>query len=102
MNRYTSEDIRAYAKWLTQECLAAGLSAEEYGAEIFIHGASNHLSERIICKLDDQGHLRWHWSWGVPIGRLNDSSQLLSVDDIQELIRSISKVVCVPLRRSGM
>ncbi|WP_433175398.1 hypothetical protein [Actinoallomurus sp. CA-150999] len=98
MEPYTTEDIYAYAKWLTQECQAAGLNAEQYGAEIFIHGASNHLSERIICKPDEQNHPRWHWSWGVPIARLNDSSQLLAVDDIEELIHSISKVVCVPLR----
>ncbi|MCO5997265.1 hypothetical protein [Actinoallomurus rhizosphaericola] len=102
MNRYTSEDIRAYAKWLTQECQAAGLRAEQYGAEIFIHGASNHLSERIACRPDAQGDLRWHWSWGVPIGRVDDSARLLDVDDVQELVRSISKVVCVPLRPSGM
>ncbi|MEV0405619.1 hypothetical protein [Actinoallomurus sp. NPDC050550] len=100
MRPYRPEDIHAYAKWLTQECQTAGLRAEQYGAEIFIHGASNHLSERIICKPDAQGHLRWHWSWGAPIGHLGDSSRLLAVDDIEELIRSISKVICMPLRRT--
>jgi hypothetical protein len=95
---YTAEDIYAYAKWLTQECQAAGLRAEQYGAEILVHGASNHLSERISCGPDYRGDLRWHWSWGVPIGRLDDSSRLLAVDDITELLRVISKVVCVPLR----
>ncbi|MEV0405635.1 hypothetical protein [Actinoallomurus sp. NPDC050550] len=99
MESYTTEDIYAYAKWLTQECQAAELRAEQYGAEIFIHRASNHLSERIICRPDEENHLRWHWSWGIPIGRLNDSARLLAVDDIEELIRVISKVVCVPLRR---
>ncbi|MEV5705567.1 hypothetical protein [Actinoallomurus sp. NPDC052274] len=99
MKPYTAEDIYAYAKWLTQECQAAGLNAEQYGAEILIHGANNHLSERIICRPDDQNHIRWHWSWGVPIGHVNDSARLLAVDDIEELIRVISKVVCVPLRR---
>ncbi|MCO5967512.1 hypothetical protein [Actinoallomurus soli] len=78
------------------------MRAEQYGAEILIHGASNHLSERIACRPDTQGDLRWHWSWGVPIGRIDDSDRLLDVDDVQELVRSISKVVCVPLRRSGM
>jgi hypothetical protein len=34
----------------------------------------------------------------VPIGHLNDSSQLLDVDDIEELVRSIKNVVTVPLR----
>ncbi|MEV5751554.1 hypothetical protein AB0L00_27345 [Actinoallomurus sp. NPDC052308] len=78
------------------------MKAEQYGAEILIHGVSNHLSERIVCRPDAQGDLRWHWSWGVPIGRIDDSSRLLAVDDVQELVRVISKVVCIPLRRSGM
>lgn len=99
MKPYTPDDIFAYAKWLTQKCQAAGLNAEQYGAEILIHGVSDHLSERIICKLDDQNEPRWYWSWGVPIGHLNDSSQLLTVDDIGDLLRVISKVICVPLRR---
>ncbi|GAA0315955.1 hypothetical protein NE235_28475 [Actinoallomurus spadix] len=99
MEPYTTEDIFAYAKWLTQECRSAGLNAEQYGAEILIHGASNHLSERIICRPDDRNDLRWHWSWGVPIGRLDDSARLLAVDEVEELVRVISKVVCVPLRR---
>ena len=56
------------------------------------HGERTHEPEV-------RNQLRWHWSWGVPIGRLDGSSRLLAVDDIEELIRSISKVVCVPLRR---
>ncbi|WP_460351386.1 hypothetical protein [Actinoallomurus acanthiterrae] len=76
---------------MTQACQAAGLDAEQYGAEVFIRGASSHLSERIVCKPDDHGRVRWHWSGGMPIGRLNDSSQLLGLDDVDELIQSISR-----------
>jgi hypothetical protein len=83
---------------LTQACQAAGLDAEQYGAEILIRGTSHHLSERIVCKTDAKGRLRWHWSWGASIGHLNDSSQLLDPDDIGELVRSIRNVVTVPLR----
>ena len=99
MAPYTSADIYAYAKWLTQECQAAGLDAEQYGAEILIRGTSSHLSERINCKPDERGHIRWHWSWGMPIARLTDASQPLGVDDIDELIRSIKNVVGVSARR---
>jgi hypothetical protein len=98
MKPYTSEDIRGYAKWLTQACQAAGLDAEQYGAEILVRGANNHLNERVTCKPDAQGRLRWYWSWGVPIGRLDDSARLLGADDIEELVRSIRNVVSVPLR----
>lgn len=98
MKPYTSEDIRGYAKWLTQECRTAGLDAEQYGAEILVRGTSNHLNERISCKPDAHGHIRWRWSWGVPIGHLNDSAQLLGVDDVEELVRSIKNVVAIPHR----
>jgi hypothetical protein len=98
MRPYTAEDIRAYAKWLTQACQAAGLQAEQYGAEILVRGTSSHLNERIVCEPDPQGRLRWHWSWGVPIGRLDDSSRLLDVDDTEELVRSLKNVVAGPLR----
>jgi hypothetical protein len=36
----------------------------------------------------------------VSIGRLNDSSRLLDVDDVEEPVRSIKNVVTVPLRRT--
>ncbi|MCO6011058.1 hypothetical protein NE236_39495 [Actinoallomurus purpureus] len=83
---------------MAQECQAAGLAAEQYGADILVRGTSDHLNESITCKPDAQGHVRWHWSWGVPIGHLDDSSRLLDVDDVEELVRSIKSVVAIPPR----
>lgn len=98
MKPYTSADIYGYAKWLTQECQAAGLDAEQYGGRILVRGACHHLSETITCEPDGQGRLRWYWSWGTPIGRPNDAAHLLDVDDVGDLVRAIKNVVCVPPR----
>jgi hypothetical protein len=100
MKPFTSEDIRGYARGLTQACQAAGLDAAQYGAEILVRGTYSHLDEKITCRPDAQEQLRWHWFWGMPIGSLDDSSQPLGVEDIDELVRSIKNVVTVPLRRT--
>jgi hypothetical protein len=100
MRTYTSEDIRGYARWLTQACQAAGLNAEQYGAEVLIQGTCSHLNERVTCRPDTQGQLRWFWSWGMPIGLIDDSSQALSVENIDELVRAIKNVVTVSLPRT--
>lgn len=99
MDPHKSEEIQAYAKWLTRACQEAGLDAAQYGAEILIQGASGHLSERIICGSDELGETRWFWSWGRPITDLHDSSRVLTPDDVDELVEAISKVVSLPLRR---
>lgn len=101
MKPHRSEDIFAYAKWLTQECQAAGLDAEQYGAEVLIRGASHHLSERVTCKPDDAGRLGWYWSWGAPIQPLSDATRRLGVDEVGDLVRMIANVVAVPLREGG-
>lgn len=99
MKPHTSDDIHGYARWLTQACQAAGLDAEQYGAEILVRGATSHLSERITCRPDERGELAWHWSWGVAIGRPEDPTRPLGVEDVEELVRSIGRVVGVPLRK---
>ncbi len=98
MKPHTSDDIHGYARWLTQACRAAGLDAEQRGAEIFVRGATNHLSETITCRPDERGVLGWYWSWGAPIGRADDAARPLGVEDIEELVRAIGRVVAVPLR----
>lgn len=98
MKPYRSDDIVAYATWLTQECQAAGLDAEQYGAEVLVRGASHHLSERVACRPDDEGRLGWYWSWGAPIRPPADASRRLDVDDVGDLVRTIANVVAVPLR----
>lgn len=101
MKPYTSDDILAYAKWLTQECQAAGLDAEQYGAEVLVRGAGHHLSERVTCKPDDEGRLGWYWSWGAPIRPLHDPARRLDADEVGDLVRAIAGVVAVPLREGG-
>lgn len=100
MKPYTSADIHAYAKWLTQACQESGLDAEQYGGEVFIRGISHHLSERVVCGPDTEGVLRWCWSWGRPVGHPAEPSRPLSADDVDELVRAIRKVVIGP-DRSG-
>lgn len=98
MVRYTSEDIHAYAKWLARACQEAGLDAEQRGAHIVVRGATGHLDETITCGPDERGQLRWRWSWGAPICRPGDADRPLGADDVDELVRSIGKVVAVPIR----
>ncbi len=94
---HTSEDIKAYAKWLTQACQEAGLDAAQYGAEILIQGASHHLSERITCAPDERGRLAWFWSWGRPIADLHDPARTLTPDDVDDLVAAIRNVVTPPV-----
>lgn len=98
MTECTSEDVRAYARWLAQECRAAGLDAAQYGAEILVQGMSNHLSERIVCHADERGDLRWFWSWGKPIADLRDPARLLGPDDVGDLVVAIRNVVAIDVR----
>lgn len=93
-----SEELRAYAKWLTQACQAAGLDAAQYGAEILVQGASNHLSERVVCRADERGDLRWFWSWGKPIADLRDATRILEPDDVDDLVLAIGNVVAIEVR----
>jgi hypothetical protein len=98
MAEWTSEDVRVYAKWLTQACLAAGLDAAQYGAEILVQGTSNHLSERIVCHADERGDLRWFWSWGRPIADLRDPARILGPDEIDDLVAAIRNVVAIEVK----
>ena len=95
MAECASEKVRGYAKWLTQACQAAGLNAAQYGAEIVVQGASNHLSERIVCHADECGDLRWFWSWGKRIADLRDPGRILRPDDVDDLVAAISNVVAI-------
>lgn len=95
---HTSEEIRAFAKWLTQACQQAGLSAEQYGAKVRINGSSNFLTEEVECRPDDGGNLRWWWSWGKPVADRHDSDRILTPDDVDHLIEAIRHVVIIPLK----
>ncbi len=100
MDRYTSDDIHAYAESLALACQEAGLDAEQRGAHIFVRGATGHLDETITCGPDEHGELRWRWSWGAPICRRGEVERPLGVDDVGELVRSIGRVVAVPIREA--
>ena len=91
-------------KWLTRACRQAGLDAEQRGAQILVRGANRHLDETITCEPDERGELGWRWSWRAPIcrpggtGRPGDAGRPLGADDVDELVRSIAKVIGVPIR----
>ncbi len=95
MAPHTSRDIDAYAKWLTQACQAAGLNAEHHGETVLVIAADHHLSERVTCAPDENGDLRWRWSWGSPITALRDRTRVLTPDDVDELVAAIAGVVAI-------
>lgn len=95
-----SEEIRAYARWLTQACQQAGLNAEQYGRTVLVMASDHHLSERVTCGPDDQGRLRWWWSWGRPIADLRDPGRSLTADDVDDLVTAIAHVVRIEVPRS--
>lgn len=98
MTTQDAADVRAYAKWLTQACQAAGLDAAHYGAEVLVQGRSNHLSERVVCHADACGDLRWFWSWGKPIADLRDPARVLRPDDVDDLVLAIRNVVSIEVK----
>ena len=100
MTSYTSAEIHAYARWLTQECQAAGLNAEHHGDTVLVIAADHHLSERVRCAEDDDGMLRWRWSWGNPVTDLRDPARVLTADDVTDLVAAIRNVVSLPAPRS--
>ncbi len=100
MTSHTSAEIRAYARWLTQECQAAGLNAEHHGETVLVIAADHHLSERVRCAEDGDGELRWWWSWGARITDLRDPARVLTPDDVADLVAAIRDVVSLPAARS--
>lgn len=100
MTSHTSAEIHAYARWLTQECRGAGLNAEHHGDTVLVIAADHHLSERIRCGEDDEGVLRWWWSWGSPVTALRDAARPLAPDDVADLVAAIANVVALPAPRS--
>lgn len=98
MAPHTSRDVHAYARWLTQECRAAGLNAEHHGETVLVVAADHHLSERITCGPDEYGDLRWRWSWGTPITAPCDRTHVLKPDDVDELVAAIARVVAIEVR----
>lgn len=100
MTSHTSAEIHAYARWLAQECLAAGMNAEHHGDTVLVIAADHHLSERVRCSADDAGDLRWWWSWGSPINDLRDAAHVLTPDDVADLVTAIRNVVALPVTRS--
>lgn len=83
-----------HAERLTETLQATGrLTAERYGHEILTntHHGIGHMSERVACRPDDAGVLRWHWSWGKPINGPN--GEPLTVDDLPALAERIGRVV---------
>lgn len=100
MTSHSSAEIHAYARWLTQECQAAGLNAEHHGDTVLVVAADHHLSERVRCTEDEAGDLRWRWSWGSPITDLRDPSHVLTPDDVADLVAAIANVVSLPAPRS--
>ena len=97
MMPHTSEEIHAFAKWLTQACQQAGLSAEQYGQKVRIAGHSHFLTEEVECRPDGDGVLRWWWSWGQPVAGRNDPGSLLTADDVDDAVDAIRRVVAVPV-----
>ncbi|GAB3969550.1 hypothetical protein GCM10029978_041060 [Actinoallomurus acanthiterrae] len=99
MEDQTTEKIRAYAKWLTQACRMAGLDAEQYGESVWIIAEDHRLSEQVTCGPDENGALRWLWSWGRPITHLRDRTRILTPDEVDELVAAIKNVVSIQERR---
>ncbi|GAA4629934.1 hypothetical protein GCM10023196_053280 [Actinoallomurus vinaceus] len=99
MRPHTSEEISAFAKWLTQACQEAGMRAEQYGAKVRIIASCHFLTEEVECRSDDAGNLRWWWSWGKPITDSHDSARILTPDEVDDLVDAIAHVVAVPIRR---
>jgi hypothetical protein len=99
MRPHTSEEISAFAKWLTHACQEAGLTAEQYGAKVRIIAGCHFLTEEVECRPDGDGDLRWWWSWGKPIADRNDAARLLTPDEVDELVAAIRRVVTIPIRR---
>lgn len=89
MTSISSDDARAYGKWLTMACQEAGLSAEQYGDEVIVHapGTSHFLAETIRIAPGEDGGLQWWWSWGKPF---------CPADDVATAVRVIKHVVSVP------
>lgn len=100
MGQHALEDIHAYAKWLAQACQEAGLDAEQRAAHVFVRGATRHFDETVTCGQEEHGELHWRWSWGAPICRRGKTAGPLRADDVDELVRSISQVVGVPIRKA--
>jgi hypothetical protein len=98
MAEHTAEEISAYAKWLTQACQVAGLDAEQYGETVLVIAEHHHLSEQVTCRPDENGALRWHWSWGKPITHLCDGTRILTPDEVDDLVAAIKKVVGIQVR----
>ncbi|MCO6005201.1 hypothetical protein NE236_09410 [Actinoallomurus purpureus] len=99
MVEHTTEEIHAYAKWLTQACQMAGLDAELHGHTVLIIAEDHHLSEQVTCRPDESGALRWYWSWGKPIAHLRDTTRILTPDEVDDLVAAIKNVVSIPIRR---
>ncbi|MCO6010756.1 hypothetical protein NE236_37935 [Actinoallomurus purpureus] len=99
MRPHTSEEISAFAKWLTQACQEAGLRAEQYGSKVRIIASCHFLTEEVECRPDDAGALRWWWSWGKPIADRHDSARILTPDEVDDLVEAIVQVVAIPLKR---
>ncbi|GAA4609796.1 hypothetical protein GCM10023195_39780 [Actinoallomurus liliacearum] len=99
MEEHKAEQIYAYAKWLTQACQLAGLNAELYGHTVLIIAADHHLSEQVTCRPDEDGALRWYWSWGKPISHLRDGNRILTADEVDDLVTAIKNVVSIQVRR---
>ena len=89
-----------HAQRLAEALQASGkLTAERYGHEILVnvHHGTGHMSERVSCRPDDAGVLRWHWSWGKPITGAN--GEPLTVDDLPALVGRIGRVVGLAVPR---
>ncbi|GAA4627750.1 hypothetical protein GCM10023196_041240 [Actinoallomurus vinaceus] len=99
MEYQTTEKICAYAKWLTQACRVAGLDAEQYGGTVWVIADDHRLSEQVTCQLDENGTLRWLWSWGRPITHLRDMTRILTPDEVDELVAAIKNVVSIQVPR---
>lgn len=90
----TDEALRQ-AQRLAEALQATGrLTAERHGNDLLVnaHHGNGHLAERITCRPDDAGVLRWHWSWGKPITGTDDNESL-TIDDLPALVERVGKVV---------
>lgn len=77
------------------------LTAERYGHELLVnarHGVGQ-MAERVSCRPDDAGVLRWWWSWGKPIVSRTDRTRVLAPSDLEELVDAIRHVVELPVPR---
>ncbi|MEV0404546.1 hypothetical protein [Actinoallomurus sp. NPDC050550] len=85
------EDVHELAGKLVTACQAVGLDAQQQGpTRVYVHapGTSNHLSEIVTAKPDENERLCWWWSWDKPI---------CGADEIEKAVEMIKKVVSVPL-----